>query len=101
MSRARVTITLSREILERVDRAVKKSARASRSSVVEEWLAAAARREAELDLDRAIAEYYDGMSREERAEAASWASLATRSFMVRESRSSYEPKRPRKTGKRR
>lgn len=96
MSRARVTITLSREILEKVDRAVRNDPRASRSSVVEQWLAAAARREAELGLDRAIADYYDGMSSAERVEAASWARASTRSFIVREQRAEYAPKGPKK-----
>jgi hypothetical protein len=100
MTRARVTITLSREILDRVDRAVRRTPRASRSSVVEEWLAGAARREAERELDRAIADYYDGMSASERAEDASWARLSTRSFMVRE-QGSYQPGRSTKKGARR
>jgi hypothetical protein len=101
MSRARVTITLSREILEKVDHAVRRTPRASRSSIVEEWLAGAARRKAELDLDRAIADYYDGMTAKERADDASWARFSTQSFMVREQRVPYEPKRAKKRGARR
>jgi hypothetical protein len=101
MSRARVTITLSREILDKVDRTVRKTPRASRSSIVEEWLAGAARREAELELDRAIADYYDGMSSRERDEAAEWARLSTRSFMVREQRADYAHEGSKKKGAKR
>ena len=64
-------------------------------------LIAAARSEAERELDRAIAEYYDGLSSKERAEDASWARLSTQSFMVREQRVPYEPKRSKKKGVRR
>lgn len=101
MSRARVTITLSREILEKVDRTVRRIPRASRSSVVEQWLAGAARLDAELELDRAIADYYDGMSSKERADDALWARHSTRSFMVRERETPYESGRVKKKGGRR
>jgi len=96
MSRARVTITLSRELLEKVDRTVRKRPRASRSSVVEQWLTAGARVEAERDLDRAITEYYEGMSEADRTEEADWSRFSTASFMVREQRREYAPKRPKK-----
>jgi hypothetical protein len=83
-----------------VDRVVRRTPRATRSSVVEQWLAAGARREAERELDRAIAAYYDGMSAKERAEDEHWARLSTQSFMVREAVAEYASKPAKKKGRR-
>jgi metal-responsive CopG/Arc/MetJ family transcriptional regulator len=93
MRRARVTITLAKDVLERVDRVAKATPGASRSSVMEAWLKRAAREDAQSGLERAITEYYEGMTERElaleRAEAAEWARLSTRVFVAREPRSPY------------
>jgi hypothetical protein len=102
MSKARVTITLSEDVLSKVDRAVDADGGASRSSVIEAWLRRAAEQEARVLLDRAIASYYDGLSEAERAEEREWGHFSTRSFRVRESQAppTYSRKR-RKDGRRR
>jgi len=89
MSRARVTITLSRELLSRVDKAARATPGASRSSIVESWLKRAAREDAQQALDRSIADYYDGLEPAEAVDAAEWARFATRAFVARESRAPY------------
>ena len=87
MRRARVTVTLSPEVLSKVDRVARSKPGSSRSSVIEAWLRKAAQSEAHSALDQAIASYYDGLSAEEHAESKAWARFSTRSFMVREGRS--------------
>jgi metal-responsive CopG/Arc/MetJ family transcriptional regulator len=93
MRRARVTVTLSPDVLSKVDRAARSRPGGSRSSVIEAWLRRAAEGEAQGALDQAIARYYDGVTAEEHAESKAWARFGTRSFMVREGRSktSYAP----------
>jgi Ribbon-helix-helix protein, copG family len=101
-SKARVTITLSQELLSKVDRAALASDGASRSSVIEEWLRRASEQEARAVLDRAIASYYDGLSQAEREENDSWGRFSTQSFMVRESRpNTAYSKRRRKAARKR
>ena len=87
MRRARVTVTLSPDVLSKVDRAARAKPGSSRSSVIEAWLRRAAESEAQNTLDQAIARYYDGLSAEEQAESKAWARFSTRSFMLREGRS--------------
>jgi metal-responsive CopG/Arc/MetJ family transcriptional regulator len=102
MSRkARVTVTLSRDVLSKVDRAAHAKQGASRSSVIEAWLRTAAEHEARSLLDQAIVHYYDGLSSIERAENKEWARFSTQSFVVREGRapvssSRLQRRKPRK-----
>jgi len=63
----KVSVTLSREILERVDRQAKRRG-GTRSSIVEAWLKQAARGQAERDLETDTIAYYESLTAEERAE---------------------------------
>ncbi len=101
MRRARVTVTLSPDVLSKVDRAARAKPGSSRSSVIEAWLRKAAAGEAHDALDRAIARYYDDLSAVERAEGEAWASFSTRSFMVREGRSRSPYRSTRATNRKR
>jgi len=83
-TKARVTVTISQGLLARIDRAARNREGASRSSIIEEWLRSAAEHQARRALDEAIADYYDGMTAEERDEGAEWARFSTASFAVRE-----------------
>lgn len=65
--KAKVSVTLSREILERVDQQAKRE-RGTRSSIMESWLAQAARRQAERDLEADTIAYYESLTAEERTE---------------------------------
>jgi hypothetical protein len=67
MSKVKVSITLSRELLGRIDRAAQRSG-GSRSAVIESWLRRADRsRSAEILREQTI-EYYDSLPEEDRAE---------------------------------
>ena len=63
----KVSVTLSPEILERVDRQAKRL-RGTRSSIMESWLKQAARRQSERDLETDTIAYYESLTAEERAE---------------------------------
>jgi predicted transcriptional regulator len=98
LRKVRVTITLSRDIVERVDRFAANASR-SRSGVIDEWLRRAARGQAISDLDSAIAAYYETQSPVEEKEVREWARFSTRSFFARESRSMREMAPARRTWK--
>ncbi len=63
----KVSVTLSREILERVDRQATRRG-GTRSSIMEAWLKQAARRQAENDLETDTIAYYESLTAEERVE---------------------------------
>ncbi len=68
MSRAKVSITLSEELLERIDREASRRPGGSRSAVIEEWVRKGARlRGADLLREETIA-YYDSLAPEDHAE---------------------------------
>jgi len=77
--KAKVSVTLSRDLLAAIDRQV--TGRTTRSQVIEEWLRLSALAQAHRDLDRATAEYYEGRSAEQRAEDESLAAFATRAVV--------------------
>ena len=86
MSKARITVTVSRDLLERVDRWAARAPGQSRSSVVEGWLRAGCGLAAERDLESEISAYYDRLGTRERTESQEWARFSTASFFRRERR---------------
>jgi metal-responsive CopG/Arc/MetJ family transcriptional regulator len=67
MSKTKISITLSSDLLSRIDEAAHR-ARESRSAVIENWLRRAARTRATEMLREQTIEYYDSITPEERAE---------------------------------
>lgn len=99
----RVSLTLSRDLLDQIDGNVARTPKASRSAIVEAWLRRAARERAEADLEQAIANYYDGLTSAEKVEQSEWARFSTSSFQTRERRAAWQGRRqgrrPRRRGK--
>ena len=75
--RVRVTVTLPRDLVERLDRAAK-GARASRSRVMEDWLRSGAHAELARKLEAETIAYYESMTADERAEEAAMAAAFAR-----------------------
>jgi len=67
-AKAKISITLSEDILARVDAAVRKSPRESRSSVIERWLRGASRVAAVSALREETLRYYESLDADERGE---------------------------------
>lgn len=65
--RVKISVSLPRELVARVDRAARAGAR-SRSRVLEEWLRRASRQGVERDLEEATAAYYESLTPEESRE---------------------------------
>ncbi len=76
--KAKVSVTLSRDVLAAIDRRV--TGGATRSQVIEEWLRLSALAQARRDLDTATAAYYEGRTAEQRAEDEGLAAFSTRGF---------------------
>ena len=64
--KVKLSVTLSRDLVERIDREA--GGAGARSRVIEQWLRQAARMHAERDLERATIAYYESLTDEERAE---------------------------------
>lgn len=62
----KVSLTLSRDIIERVDRDVGRGE--TRSSAIERWLRRAARHQAEREIEAATAAYYDALGEREKVD---------------------------------
>jgi metal-responsive CopG/Arc/MetJ family transcriptional regulator len=67
-AKAKVSITLSEDILARVDAEVRKTPRENRSSVIERWLRTASRAAAASALREETVRYYEALDADERAE---------------------------------
>jgi Arc/MetJ-type ribon-helix-helix transcriptional regulator len=67
-AKVKVSVTLSRDVLEAVDRAVDADKRASRSSVIDAWLRLATRGALEAKLRDEVIAYYDSLTSSEREE---------------------------------
>ena len=74
--KAKVSVTLDRDLLAAIDRRL--TGGATRSQLIEEWLRLAALAQARRDLDTATAAYYEGRSAEQRAEDEGLAAFSTR-----------------------
>ncbi|MBW2462824.1 MAG: ribbon-helix-helix protein, CopG family [Deltaproteobacteria bacterium] len=67
-AKAKISITISEDLLDRVDSEVERSDGASRSSVIEAWLRSASRASAATILREETIRYYEESSAEERLE---------------------------------
>lgn len=64
-AKAKVSITLPRDLLERIDREAARGAGSTRSSVIETWLRRAARTQAARALEADTIRYYESLTAEE------------------------------------
>ena len=80
MTKAKLSVTIEREVLEAVDREVQRSRDATRSAVIERWLRLGARASAEQQLHLETVAYYESLSRAERLEDKEWAHFSTEEF---------------------
>ena len=76
-TRVRVTVTLPPDLVSRVDDEARRSASASRSSVVERWLRSGSRRQSEHALETATIAYYAALTEDDRAEDAALSAALT------------------------
>jgi metal-responsive CopG/Arc/MetJ family transcriptional regulator len=72
----KLSVTISRDLVERIDREAR--AGGGRSRVIERWLRQAARLHAERDLERTTVAYYQALTDEDRAEDEAIAQGSTR-----------------------
>ena len=78
MNKVKVSVTVSADVLARVDRHAARRRGATRSQIIEEWLRRGARVQAQQDLESEIVAYYDGLTAEQRAEDAAIATATAR-----------------------
>jgi metal-responsive CopG/Arc/MetJ family transcriptional regulator len=76
--KAKVSVTLDRDLLAAIDRRATRGA--TRSQVIEEWLRLSALAQAHRDLETATAAYYEGRTADQRAEDEALAAFSTRGF---------------------
>jgi metal-responsive CopG/Arc/MetJ family transcriptional regulator len=84
--RVKISVSLPSDLVSKIDRVARRDAR-SRSRVLEAWLRAAARTEAERELEAATIAYYESLTAEERDEDTQLAmasSRATRRLVIDE-----------------
>ena len=79
-TKAKLSVTLSRELLAAVDREVVRSPGSTRSGVIEAWLRLGSRVREEQRLDQETVAYYEARGREERLEDEEWATFASDEF---------------------
>ena len=75
--RVKISISLSRDLVARIDRAARAEAR-PRSRVLEDWLRSTARESAARDLEEATIAYYQGETVADRRENAAMAAASAR-----------------------
>jgi metal-responsive CopG/Arc/MetJ family transcriptional regulator len=75
--RVKISISLSRDLVARIDRAARAEAR-PRSRVLEDWLRRTARENAARDLEEATVAYYESLTADERREDAAMATASSR-----------------------
>ena len=78
--KARKTYTLSPELVEFLETTRRRRRAPSVSSVLEEILQAARREEGKAKVEKAVADYYTSLSREEAEEQSAWGEFALREF---------------------
>jgi metal-responsive CopG/Arc/MetJ family transcriptional regulator len=64
--KVKVSVTLSQDLLTKIDREATREKTATRSSVMENWLRHGARQQAERELEAQTIAYYEELSKEER-----------------------------------
>ncbi len=73
--KVKVSVTLSTDLLARIDREAARQQTGTRSGVIESWLRKAARDAAEQQLARETIAYYDSLTPAQRAEDEEWVEL--------------------------
>lgn len=96
MSKLKVSLTLSQDLVALIDRNAKKTG-STRSGVVEDWLRSSASRAAESSIDDATAAYYASLRGEARADDDAISKAMSRSA----TRIAYDTPRPRRARKQR
>lgn len=81
--KVRVSVSLSKDLLKRVDREVARSGRSSRSSVVEAWLETGRLRADEERLRLETIAYYANLDDADREDDDAWSQFATREFTAK------------------
>lgn len=79
-TKAKLSVTISRELLDAVDREVAHHPGSTRSGVIESWLRLGSRAREEERLDRETVAYYEARRREERLDDEEWATFASDEF---------------------
>lgn len=73
----KVSVSLSEDLVERIDREAARSPGQSRSGVIEAWLWRASKRAAAASLAAETIAYYEKLTDAERAEDEAWAAFGT------------------------
>jgi metal-responsive CopG/Arc/MetJ family transcriptional regulator len=74
--KAKVSVTLDRDLLAAIDRRATRGA--TRSQVIEQWLRLSVLAQAHRDLEAATAAYYEGRTADQRTEDEALAAFSTR-----------------------
>ncbi len=77
--KAKITVTLSSDLVDQIDQLLDSPEARSRSRLVEEAVRQWLRDQAKRELERQTEEYYLSLSRAERNEDRQWSKIATRS----------------------
>lgn len=77
--KAKVTVTLSTDLVHQIDKLLDSPEAGSRSQLVEEAVRQWLRNQAQKDLERQTEEYYLSLSKSERNEDQEWSKVAARS----------------------
>jgi metal-responsive CopG/Arc/MetJ family transcriptional regulator len=75
--KVKISISLSEQLVDRIDREAARQPGQSRSGVIEAWLWRASRRAAEAALAAETVAYYEALSEAELTEDRQWASFST------------------------
>jgi metal-responsive CopG/Arc/MetJ family transcriptional regulator len=75
--KVKVSITLSEQLVDRIDREAARQPGQTRSGVIESWLWRASRRAASARLAAETIAYYESLSEVEREEDQQWADFST------------------------
>jgi len=80
MTKAKLSVTIARDVLDAVDREAARSPNGTRSGVIERWLRLGARLSAERELHLETVAYYEALGRSERLEDEEWATFSSDEF---------------------
>jgi metal-responsive CopG/Arc/MetJ family transcriptional regulator len=81
-TKAKLSVTISRELLDAVDREVARHPGSTRSGVIESWLRLASRTREEELLHRQTVAYYQARQPEELLDEEEWATFASDEFLA-------------------
>ena len=78
--KAKVSVTISMDLLSKIDKEAACIANGTRSGVIESWLRQVSCKKASDDLESATIAYYDSLSESEISEDDEWADFSTTEF---------------------